>query len=350
MCNWCDLFNICLLHYMAPCPKTWVSPLTFEDSGISTEDFVAQLGRAGELSIVSRLDYPTSGLLPLAVGVESPADHWLRAQFAGRLVWKEYVCLCQGPTLGEVGIQGVDLDEHVFVSLREIGHWPCDGHGIFGKIHRLRCFWLHLVTLRGKISTLLQNVQIDDGTWQSEIYEEGSTASVISGAAMEALTLFEVAERYYLPNADFVGRSELIYLKVWPKTGRRHQIRVHLASLGRPLVGDLTYGKAHSFDSFDAGRLFLHCRAISFRDLQGHRFQVQAPIPLELEKMLEMLEPLVKGKKAVCMEEVRHQASAELKLFESRRGTGLSNFIGHVTCRGVSEAAKHFLSPRAVDS
>ena len=94
----------------APCPKTWVSPLTFcEDSGISTEDFVAQLGRAGELSIVSRLDYPTSGLLPLAVGVESPADHWLRAQFAGRLVWKEYVCLCQGPTLGEVGTQGVDL-------------------------------------------------------------------------------------------------------------------------------------------------------------------------------------------------------------------------------------------------
>ena len=134
----------------------------------------------------------------------------------------------------------------------------------FWKIHRLRCFWLHLVTLKGKISTPLQNVQIDDGTWQSEIYEEGSTASVISGAAMEALTLFEVAERYYLPNADFVGKSELIYLKVWPKTGRRHQIRVHLASLGRPLVGDLTYGKAHSFDSFDAGRLFLHCR--------GHQF------------------------------------------------------------------------------
>ena len=196
----------------------------------------------------------------------------------------------------------------------------------FWKIHRLRCFWLHLVTLKGKISTPLQNVQIDDGTWQSEIYEEGSTASVISGAAMEALTLFEVAERYYLPNADFVGKSELIYLKVWPKTGRRHQIRVHLASLGRPLVGDLTYGKAHSFDSFDAGRLFLHCRAISFRDLQGHRFQVQAPIPLELEKMLEMLEPMVKGKKVVCMEEVRHQASAELKLFESRRDTGPFQF------------------------
>ena len=115
ICNRCDPFNIFLHHYMPVCSKTWVSPFAFcEDSGISTEDFVAQLGRAGELSIVSRLDYPTSGLLPLAVGVESPADHWLRAQFAGRLVWKEYVCLCEGATLGEVGTQGVDLDEHIF--------------------------------------------------------------------------------------------------------------------------------------------------------------------------------------------------------------------------------------------
>ena len=86
-----------------------VSPQSLrQDSGISTEDFVAQLMAQLQepLSIVSRLDYPTSGVLPLAIGEDSPADHWVRAQFAGRLVRKEYLCLCEGPSLGEVGTRG----------------------------------------------------------------------------------------------------------------------------------------------------------------------------------------------------------------------------------------------------
>lgn len=141
----------------------------------------------------------------------------------------------------------------------------------------------------GSVSKPLQTVQIDDETWQSEIYEEGISGSVISGAAMEALTLFEVVERYHTPtnSSTLSSNSELIYLKVWPKTGRRHQIRVHLASLGRPLVGDLTYGDRATLGS---GRLFLHCRSIRLRDLQGDPFQVEAALPEELLQILEQLE------------------------------------------------------------
>eukprot|EP00435_Cladocopium_sp_Y103_P073603 s16_g44.t1 len=231
-----------------------------KDSGISTEAFVARLAaqlKMEPLSIVSRLDYPTSGVLPLAVGENSPADHWVRAQFAGRLVRKEYLCLCEGPALGEVGT-------------------------------------------RGNISAPLQSVQIDDDTWQSEVYdeiEEGSSAWGISGAAMEALTLYEVVERYHSPHSPISdsnsSNSELMYLKVWPKTGRRHQIRVHLASLGRPLVGDLTYGRG---EPPLVDRLFLHCRAVQFLDLQRQQLRVEAPVPWELAQAMQFAKNIPKPK------------------------------------------------------
>lgn len=139
--------------------------------------------------------------------------------------------------------------------------------------------------MAGNISAPLQSVQIDDDTWQSEVYEEGSSAWGISGASMEAMTLYEVVERYS-PIDSNSSNSELMYLKVWPKTGRRHQIRVHLASLGRPLLGDLTYGHSEA----PVERLFLHCRGVEFLDLQGQRLRVEAPVPWELAQLLERLE------------------------------------------------------------
>ena len=139
--------------------------------------------------------------------------------------------------------------------------------------------------MAGNISAPLQSVQIDDDTWQSEVYEEGSSARGISGASMEAMTLYEVVERYS-PIDSNSSNSELMYLKVWPQTGRRHQIRVHLASLGRLLLGDLTYGHSEA----PVERLFLHCRGVQFLDLQGQQLIVEAPVPWELAQVLERLE------------------------------------------------------------
>ena len=66
-------------------------------------------------------------------------------------------------------------------------------------------------------------------------------------------------------------------LKVSPKTGRTHQIRVHLASIGTPIVGDALYGgKAHK-DS--ARRLMLHAAGLEFSDDGGNHFVFEAPLP-----------------------------------------------------------------------
>jgi 23S rRNA pseudouridine1911/1915/1917 synthase len=66
-------------------------------------------------------------------------------------------------------------------------------------------------------------------------------------------------------------------LKVNPLTGRTHQIRVHLASIGHPIVGDLLYGK--KADAAIAPRLMLHAAVLMFSDDAGNRFEFEVPLP-----------------------------------------------------------------------
>jgi 23S rRNA pseudouridine1911/1915/1917 synthase len=69
------------------------------------------------------------------------------------------------------------------------------------------------------------------------------------------------------------------------ETGRTHQIRVHLASIGHPVVGDATYGGARP----DVGlhRPFLHAVALAFEHpATGERIEVSEPLPEELETLL----------------------------------------------------------------
>ena len=66
-------------------------------------------------------------------------------------------------------------------------------------------------------------------------------------------------------------------VRLWPQTGRTHQLRVHLASLGAPILGDRLYGDVHS-----AGRLMLHAHRIVLpaRNAEAERTFV-APLPVE---------------------------------------------------------------------
>lgn len=63
-----------------------------------------------------------------------------------------------------------------------------------------------------------------------------------------------------------------------PLTGRTHQIRVHLASVGLPIVGDATYG------GLPAGRMMLHCSAMTFQNSRKAGITVTAPLDGEFEE------------------------------------------------------------------
>ncbi len=66
----------------------------------------------------------------------------------------------------------------------------------------------------------------------------------------------------------------LIHLQ--PRTGRAHQLRVALSSLGTPIVGDVKYGG----DKYDPGFIFLHCSSLSFtHPVGGKAMEIRAPLP-----------------------------------------------------------------------
>ena len=100
-----------------------------------------------------------------------------------------------------------------------------------------------------------------------------------------AITLVRVAK--------LVGDYSL--LEVTIKTGRTHQIRVHLASLGHPIAGDDKYGdfeQNKALQKLGLKRMFLHAWRLQFKHPQtGQLATLQAPLPPELQQFIDHVQP-----------------------------------------------------------
>lgn len=85
--------------------------------------------------------------------------------------------------------------------------------------------------------------------------------------------------------------AEFTLLRVRIGTGRTHQIRVHMASIGHPVVGDRLYGAPARIEGMPVlDRYFLHAERISFESpATGERVMVEAPLPPELETWMTAL-------------------------------------------------------------
>lgn len=76
----------------------------------------------------------------------------------------------------------------------------------------------------------------------------------------------------------------LTMLRVLPKTGRTHQIRVHLAAFGHPIVGDVIYSTKKQLEKWGVffGRMMLHAHKITLiHPISGERCTFEAPLPKE---------------------------------------------------------------------
>jgi 23S rRNA pseudouridine1911/1915/1917 synthase len=136
------------------------------------------------------------------------------------------------------------------------------------KARRLRRTYLALVEGRPRSRT---------GTIDAPLgrdYRAPTMRSVGGRGRRPALTRFTVLET--LPGAAL--------LEVRLETGRTHQIRVHLAAIGHPLVGDGRYGRA---GGLGLGRQFLHSARLGFRHpFTGGELELSSALPADLEAAL----------------------------------------------------------------
>ncbi|HZS03814.1 MAG TPA: RluA family pseudouridine synthase [Blastocatellia bacterium] len=137
------------------------------------------------------------------------------------------------------------------------------------------------------------NVQPDEGKIDAPIGRDPRNRVKMSvrpaGQGRQALTLYRVIKRF----------AEFTLLDVTIKTGRTHQIRVHLAHIRHPVVGDSTYdsGRANTVKNPQwrvaiekLGRPFLHAARLGFiHPVSDERLQFTAPLPNELQNFLEAL-------------------------------------------------------------
>jgi 23S rRNA pseudouridine1911/1915/1917 synthase len=99
--------------------------------------------------------------------------------------------------------------------------------------------------------------------------------AVVTGGR-PARTRFEVVERL----------AEFTLIRCTLETGRTHQIRVHLAAIGHPVAGDVTYGGAQPPIGLE--RPFLHATRLSFvHPADGHLVAVESPLPDDLAAVLD---------------------------------------------------------------
>ncbi len=80
-------------------------------------------------------------------------------------------------------------------------------------------------------------------------------------------------------------------IELSPRTGRMHQIRVHLASIGRPIAGDPRYGGALMLSGAPVPRLMLHAAALIFPHPAGGERRVTAAMPLDMSALLADFQP-----------------------------------------------------------
>src|SRR5260221_12855012 len=112
---------------------------------------------------------------------------------------------------------------------------------------------------------------------------ERKRMAVVRGGR-EAVTQYRVLHTY-----KGTPESEgFCLVEAFPKTGRTHQIRVHMAFIGHPIVGDAVYGRRKV--RLGLHRHFLHAESLTLTTRSGQLLTVQAPLPSALQMVLERLE------------------------------------------------------------
>jgi 23S rRNA pseudouridine1911/1915/1917 synthase len=165
--------------------------------------------------VVHRLDRDTSGVMLLAKNQK--AYEFLKNQFKNREIKKTYVAIVDGWLKDERGVIN-----------KKIGRSPTD-------------------------------------------FRKYSASRGARGEMRDAVTQYKVLQRFNAP-------QKFTYLELYPKTGRTHQIRVHMKSIDHPVVCDILYNPKGVCPK-GISRMALHAKSIEFKDLKGKVVKVESVLP-----------------------------------------------------------------------
>ncbi len=212
-------------------------------------DSLSGVGGERRPGIVHRIDKDTSGLL--VVAKSDRAHHGLAAQFEAHSVTRHYLALIHGhPDAADPRLRG----------LPGVAFEPGGVLRITAPIGRHRT--------------------------------DRQRQAVTKTGGRHAVTRARVVETFGDPPA-------LSLIDCWLETGRTHQIRVHMAHIGHPLVGDATYGTGrrapsrlpHATDVDAFPRQALHAAMLGFdHPATGARLEFSSPLPADLADLLTKLQ------------------------------------------------------------
>src|SRR3989344_6558935 len=195
-----------------------------------------------------RLDRETSGVLVLSKNEK--AYQFLKKQFQARTIKKTYVAIVNGHVKNDHGIIN-----------KPIGRSPKDfrrrlaGRGVKGKIREAITEYKVLKRFQ---APFVQN--------------------------FSRLTLPRVRGGTYT-DKNFEQITPFTYMEIKPKTGRTHQIRVHMKFINHPVACDSLYNPKGACPA-GLNRLALHAKSIEFKNLDGKTIKVEAALPKEFKKIV----------------------------------------------------------------
>lgn len=210
-------------------PEGPIKRKTLIDYLLKEHPQLENVGKPPRYGIVHRLDKDTSGIL--LVAKNNKALEFLRKQFKEREVQKKYIGLVLG----------------------------------------------NLKNKRGKIETFLGRSPKDRRKQKVFLPQEPGAAQ-----KREAITEYKVLKSF--KNYDLV--------EIWPKTGRKHQIRAHFTYLGHPLAGDKLYGFKNQPCPEGLKRQFLHANYLKIILPNGKEKEFKSGLPEDLKLCLQKLKTL----------------------------------------------------------
>lgn len=149
------------------------------------------------------------------------------------------------------------------------------------QTHKIKKTYLALVwgEVKPKIGEIIKPISLKSGGVKRTVWK--------GKMEKEAITEYKVIKSIKYKVSNIKEEKVFSLVEILPKTGRTHQIRIHLASIGHPVVGDSLYGKKEN--PFNLKRQFLHAESLEFPVEEKRIIKIEAELPEELKEALKKL-------------------------------------------------------------